>query len=575
MIIKKGVAVSSGIAIGKCHLVDRNKVFIIGYTITDVEGEVKKLKAAVRYTSGVLDKLQASNISGKINTEIYDAYKLFLEDELFIGAAEAIIKNENVNAEYALKKVRDNFVRTMTSSDNEYMRDRLHDIEHIYQRMQRHMYNIKYDEFDEAGSDSIIISHDLTASDIGTIVKKGIKGFAVDTGSKTAHSAIMAKAAGIVCVVGLGDICSCVSDGDTIIIDGFLGQVVVAPDERTLTDYEKKMEDYNRFLASFSTVKDIRCFLKDGEAVHLFANIENNGEISLLNVHGLEGVGLYRTEFLYMNSSNMSEDEQYNIYSEAVSMLHGKPLVLRSFDLGGDKFSRYMPRHEEQNPALGLRAVRYCLKYDEFFKTQIRAILRAASLGDIRLLIPMVSSADEIMEVRKIIASEGAKLNAAGVSHKENIKIGIMIELPATAMCPEKFFPFADFFSIGTNDLIQYLLGIDRANEYVRHLYSPAHPSVIMLLSKIYSDLKSAGKDVSVCGEMAGDCHYIPMLIGMGYRSFSMNPRASYMVRKVVSVFEVSECEKLISDMLAAPTVQAAEEILIRFNNEKFKGIYM
>lgn len=575
MIIKKGVAVSSGIAIGKCCLVDRNKVFITGYAVTDVDGEVKKLKAAVSYTSGVLDRLQYSNIAGKINTELYDAYKLLLEDELFIGEAESIIKNEQVNAEYALKKVRDNFISTMMSSDNEYMRDRLHDIEHIYQRMQRHMYNIKYDEFDEAGSGSVIISHDLTTSDIDTIIKKGIKGFAIDIGSKTSHNAIMAKSAGIVCVIGLGDVYDSVSDGDTVIIDGFLGQVVVSPDDNTLKCYEKKMEEYNRFLSSFKAVKDARCFSKDGAAVHLFANIENNGEITLLDVHGLEGVGLYRTEFLYMNGGNICEEEQYRIYSEAVSMLHGKHLVLRSFDLGGDKMSRYMPHPEEQNPAMGLRAIRYCLKYDNFFRTQLRAILRAASLGDVRLLLPMVSSADELIEVKKIIASECEKLKADGVPHNKDVKTGIMVELPSAAMCINKFFPYADFFSVGTNDLIQYLLGIDRNNENVSHIYSPAHHSVITLLSKVSNDTKAAGKEVSVCGEIAGDCRYISMLIGMGYRSFSMNPRASYMVRKVVSRLDTSECTRLIDDMLAAPTVKAAEKILAGFNNEKVNGIYM
>ncbi|MBQ3033035.1 MAG: phosphoenolpyruvate--protein phosphotransferase [Deferribacterales bacterium] len=575
MIIKKGIAVSSGIAIGKCCLVDRNKVFVTGYTVSDVESEIDKLKEAVNYTSGVIDRLQYSNIVGKINKELYDAYKLLLEDELFIGEAVSIIKKEKVNAEFALKKVRDNFIDTMMASDNEYMRGRAYDIEHIYQRIQRHMSNIKYDEFDEADSDSLIISHDLAASDIEVIIKKGIKGFATDIGSKTSHNAIMAKSAGLVSVMGLADIYDSVSNGITVIIDGFLGQVIVEPDEKTLSIYKKKMDEYNKFLSSFNKVKDRNCFSKDGVQIHLSANIENNAEITLLDVYGLKGVGLYRTEFLYLNNSVMKDEEpQYKAYSEAVSMLRGKQLTLRSFDLGGDKISRYMPFPDENNPAMGLRAIRFCLKHENFFRTQLRAVLRAAAEGDIRLLIPMVSSVDELINVKDIIDSECNKLKNDNIPYN-SVKIGVMIELPSAAMSIDKFVPYADFFSVGTNDLIQYLLGVDRNNENVNHIYSPAHFSVISILKHLYMRAKVAGKEISICGEIAGDCRYISMLIGIGYRSFSMSPRASYMVRKVISMLDTSECSSLVEDMLAAPSVKDAEKILTIFNNNKVNNIYL
>lgn len=575
MIIKKGIATSSGIAIGKCYLVDRNNVFIKGYEIDNIDNEVNKLKAAVSYTSGVIEKLQYSNIAGKINTELYDAYKLLLEDELFIGEAEHIIKSEKINAEYALKKVRDNIINTMMESDNEYLRDRVYDIEHIYQRIQRHMSNLKYDEFDDAKSDSIIISHDLTAADMNTIIKKDIKGFATDTGGKTSHNAIVAKSSGIVSVMGLSDIYKDVKNGDTIIIDGFLGQVVINPDNKTLLSYESKMDEYNKFLSSFKQVKDTRCFTKDNKEVELYGNIENNGEITLLDVHGLKGVGLYRTEFFYINNGSMSEEEQYKIYSDAVSMMKGKPLIIRSFDLGGDKISRYMPHPEEENPVMGLRAIRYSLKYQSYFRTQIRAILRVAAKGDIRLLLPMVSSVDELIEAKQIIDAECDILKSKNIEHNPNVSIGIMIELPSAALRIDKFFQYADFFSIGTNDLIQYFLGIDRNNDNVSHIYSPLHPAIITILKNI-SDLSNKyNKNISICGEIAGDCRYIPILLGLGYKSFSMNPRASYIVRKVISMLDSKECIKVVDDVLNASTVSEAEKLLNDFNQEKVNNIYM
>lgn len=575
MIIKKGIATSSGIAIGKCYLVDRNNVFIKGYTIQDVDNEIKKLKAAVNYTSGVIEKLQYSNISGKINTELYDAYKLLLEDELFVGEAESIIKNEFINAEYALKKVRDNIINTMMLSDNEYLRDRVYDIEHIYQRLQRHMSNLKYDEFDDADSSSIIIAHDLSASDMNIIIKKGIKGFATDTGGKTSHNAIVAKSSGIVSVMGLSDIYKNVKNNDVIIIDGFIGQVVINPDSKTLLSYEKKMDEYNKFLSSFKQIKDTKCYTKDNIEIELYGNIENNGEITLLDVHGLKGVGLYRTEFFYMNKGNISEDEQYNIYIDAVNKMKGKSIVLRTFDLGGDKISRYMPHPDEDNPVMGLRAIRYSLKYQMFFRTQIRAILRAAVNGDVKLLLPMVASVDELIEAKQIIDSECDILKSENIEHNNNIEIGVMIELPSAAISIEKFFPYVDFFSIGTNDLIQYILGIDRNNENVSHLYSPIHFSVINLLKLISDKVYSSNKKVSICGEIAGDCKYIPILIGLGFKSYSMNPRASYMVRKVVSNLNYNECKNLVDDILKAETIKEADKILNTFNYDKVKDVYM
>lgn len=573
MITKKGIAVSSGIAIGDCYPVDRNKVFISAQRIKDVDGEITKLKAAVNYTTDSIEQLKYSNIVGKVNRELYEAYKLLLEDELFIGEAEGIVRKEKVNAEYALKKVRDNIISAMSASDNEYIKERIYDIDHIYQRMQRHMSNLSYDEFEDAGADDIIISNDITPSDIEIMMKKGIKGFATNLGSKHSHNSIIARATGIVAVVGLRDIYDMVKKGDTIILDGFLGHAIINPDEKTMAHYQKRRADYQDFLFSCNKMKDCSCHTFDGQDVDLYANVENNDEITLVDVYGLKGVGLYRTEFVYMNDPDIGEESQYKTYLNAAKKLRGKELVLRTFDFGGDKVGRYIPQNREDNPAMGLRAVRYCLKNHNFFKEQLMAILRASVGSDLKLLIPMVSSVDELMDVRELITEACQMLKNKSIPHNENIKVGIMVELPSTAIALDKFMDHADFFSVGTNDLIQYILGVDRNNPDVNHLYSPAHHSVVSLLTHICKTASIHGKDVSLCGEIAGDCRYLPMLLGIGYRSFSMTPRASFMVRKAVSLLNVPECEELVKKISDSPTVKESENIIATFNADKLKEI--
>lgn len=575
MIIKKGIAVSSGIAIGKCYPVDRNKVFISGHRITDVEDEIKKLKAAVNYTSDVFDKLSYSNIVGKVNRELYEAYKLFLEDELFIGEAESVVRKDKVNAEYALKKVRDNIISGMSASDNAYLKERVHDIDHIYQRMQRHMSNIGYEEFEDATEENIIISNDIITSDIEIMIKKGIKGFATDLGSKHSHNSIISRSAGLISIVGLRNAYDQIKKGDTIILDGFVGQVIVNPDAQTLRQYERKRSDYMNFLHSSSKLKDSTCKTADGADINLYANVENNEELTLIDVYGLKGVGLYRTELVYMNNPDMCEENQYGTYLAASKKLKGKEFVIRTFDFGGDKIGKYIQNFQEENPAMGLRAIRYCLKNKDFFKDQLRAILRVAYCSDIKLMLPLVSSVDELLDVKEMIECECDELASMRVDHNRNIKLGIMVELPSAALSLDKFMPHVDFFSVGTNDLVQYLLGVDRNNPEVSHLYSPAHHSVVSILGHILHTASLYKKDVSVCGEIAGDCRYLPMLLGIGFRSFSMNPRSAYMVRKAVGILNTDDCEKLVDEIEGSLSVKEADNIIAKFNEKKLKEILM
>lgn len=566
MIIKKGTAISNGIAIGKALVICRDKISVKGYKIQDTNTEIEKLHTAVSHTSKLLDQMQ---LLSKTYKELYDVYKLLLTDESFIGKAVSIIEEEKVNAEYALKKVTDNLMNKLSLSDNEYFQARMHDIKDIYMRLVRYMSNIVVENIEEADENSILIFSDFTVSDIDSMVKKKVKGFVSSSGNKMSHKSIIVRESGIVAVSNIKNIDTVIKTGDIVIVDGFLGYVSINPDEATLKKYKKKKEDYENFLYSVKNDHDTTCKTKDGSIVSLYANINSNDELTHINVHGLNGVGLYRTEFLYINNGLLSEEEQYNIYKTALLALRNKPLVIRTFDLGGDKISRFMPNSIEENPALGLRAIRYSMKYRDFFSAQIRAVLRAGTSGDIRLLLPMISSVDELLEVKSIIESEKKRLQEMNIPYRDNIPVGIMIEVPSTAIAIDRFIKYADFFSIGTNDLIQYMIGVDRNNEDVSSLYSPVHPAILYTLKNIYDKVSESGKSISICGELAGDGRYTAVLIGLGYRSFSMNPRSSYMIRKMLSTFNVDDCKRLVNILLSCDTIDEIEALITDFNGKQ------
>lgn len=566
MIIKKGAAISNGIAIGKALVIYRDKISVKGYKIQDTNTEIEKLHTAVSHTSKLLDNMQ---LLSKTYKELYDVYKLLLTDESFIGKAVSIIKEEKVNAEYALKKVTDNLMTKLSLSNNEYFQARMHDIKDIYMRLVCYISNNVVENIEEADENSILIFSDFTVSDIDYMIKKKVKGFVSSLGNKMSHKSIIVRESGIVAVSNIKNVDTVIKTGDIVIVDGFLGYVSINPDERTLKKYKKKKDDYENFLYSVKNDCDTTCKTKDGSVVSLYANINSNDELTHINVHGLNGVGLYRTEFLYINNGLLSEEEQYNIYKTALLALHNKPLVVRTFDLGGDKISRFMPNSIEENPALGLRAIRYSMKYKDFFSTQIRAVLRAGTAGDIRFLLPMISSVDELLEVKSVIESERKRLQEMNIPYRDNIPVGIMVEVPSTAIAIDRFIKYADFFSIGTNDLIQYMIGVDRNNEDVSSLYSPVHPAILSTLKNIYDKVSESGKPISICGELAGDDRYTAVLIGLGYRSFSMNPRYSYMIRKMLSTFNVDDCKRLVNILLSCDTIDEIEALITDFNGKQ------
>jgi len=577
--ILKGIASSDGISIGRCYILDRQKINVRRYNISadEVASEKQKLKAAIAKTADFIStsKTMSEDSLTEEHAFIFDIYLMLLRDNMLIGEAEDTIEKDLVNAEYALSKAGGYLMSQFDKSPNEYLRERKSDINNVVQKILRFMSDEEMDTVLDAANADIIIAHDLTPSDTSQMTKKHIKGFATDLGSKTSHTSILARSLGIPAVVGLGDIASATKDGDLVIIDGFEGVVIVDPDEKTLEKYSSIDKRYEEYIQELAKLKNEEPVTKDGTRIYTYSNVELNDELHLSTAYNHDGVGLYRTEYIYMEHGDVSEEKQFQILKEAVENNgSNKPIVVRTFDLGADKLSKYMPHPEEQNPAMGLRAVRYSLKYQDFFNKQLRAILRASAYGEIQILFPMISGMEEFYRCSASLNKAKEDLREEGIAFNENMKVGVMMELPSLAIISDFIASEVDYFSVGTNDLIQYTLGIDRNNEFVAYLYRPAHPAVIRTLKNIIDSANKAGIGCTVCGEIAGEPKYIPMLLGLGFRSLSMSPGGLLKARMIIRTLNISDCEKLVDDLLGINIAKLAEEHVERFIEEKCSNVY-
>lgn len=578
MKIIKGIASSDGISIGRCYILDRQKITVKRYSISadDIASEKMRLEQAIAKTADFIStsKTMSEDSLTEEHSFIFDIYLMLLRDNMLIGEAEETIEKEKVNAEYALSKAGGYLMSQFDKSPNEYLRERKSDINNIVQKILRFMSDEEMDTVLDATNADIIIAHDLTPSDTSQMTKKNIKGFATDLGSKTSHTSILARSLGIPAVVGLEDIASAAKDGDLIIIDGFEGIVVINPDEKTLENYTLKDNRYADYIKELAKLTNEIPITKDGVRINTYSNVELNDELHLSSAYNHDGVGLYRTEYIYMEHGNVSEEKQFQILKEAVELNEGKPIVVRTFDLGADKLSKYMPHPDEQNPAMGLRAVRYSLKYGEFFNKQLRAILRASAFGELQVLFPMISGMEEYYRCSAALDKAKDELRDEGMDFNENIKVGVMMELPSLAVISDFIASEVDYFSVGTNDLIQYTLGIDRNNEFVAYLYRPSHPAVLRTLKKIIESANSAGIGCTVCGEIAGEPKYIPMLLGLGFRNLSMSPAGLLKARMIIRALDIADCEQLVEELLDIKIAKLAEEHVERFIEEKCSDVY-
>jgi phosphotransferase system enzyme I (PtsI) len=462
--------------------------------------------------------------------------------------------------------------KSVLSLSDDYMRERTSDLEYIERRILQNLAGKKVDDVTKVTDKSIIIANDLSPADTAILNVAEVLGFVIECGGKTSHTAIMARALKIPSVVGLKDVLTKVKKGDTVIVDGTHGVIIVNPDAEMLRKYKHKKAQHEEFEKRLLKYRDLAAESADGYKISLLANIEIVEEVGSVMDYGAEGVGLFRTEFLYLNKKELpSEDELFEIFKKTVQTVAPRPVTIRTLDIGGDKFMSHVDVAEEMNPVMGLRAIRFCLKEMEIFKTQLRAILRASAFGNMKIMFPMISCVDEVQQIKKILREVKAQLKKEKKPFNSEIPIGIMVEVPSSATIADLLAKEVNFFSIGTNDLIQYLLAIDRVNEQVSYLYEPLHPAVLRLLRRIIQAAHDNGIPVAMCGEMAGESMYIPILLGLGIDELSMNPVAILEAKKVLRTMNYKRCREVVDQLFSFTTAEDIKKFLNRKTKKYFQ----
>ncbi len=570
----RGIAASSGIAMGPAFLLKEEKVEIHRFEIQDVEQELKRFEEKVKQSIKELEKIQenAKRKLGEKEAEIFTAHIFVLQDPEYIGAVKEKIRSEAVNAEAALQEITDQFIMVFESMDNEYMKERAADIRDVSGRVLKRLAGIEENSIEDFEEPVVFVANDLTPSDTAQLDREKVAGFATNIGGRTSHSAIMARSMEIPAVVGLKDILEGVKPGDYLIVDGLEGVVYLNPTSSQVEKYAAKNKVYNAERAELAKLKTEPSITKDGHQVEIVANIGNPNDAKGAVTNGAEGIGLFRSEFLYMGRESLpSEEEQFQTYKQVAEMFSAKnPVVIRSLDIGGDKELPYLDLPKEMNPFLGYRAIRLCLDRTDIFKTQLRAILRASVYGNIKLMYPMIASLQELREANQVLAEVKQELDQQNISYNKEMEVGMMIEIPAAAVIADQLAKEVDFFSIGTNDLIQYTMAADRMNERVSYLYQPFNPAVLRLINMVIQAAHKEGKWTGMCGEMAGTLPAIPILLGMGLDEFSMSASSVLSARSLIRKLNIAEMKEVAEKVLQMET---AEEIVHYVEQEVLKKI--
>ncbi|MGY3778885.1 phosphoenolpyruvate--protein phosphotransferase [Isobaculum melis] len=564
----KGIAASDGIAIAKAYMLIEPDMSFNKVTVEDSEGEVNRLADALSKATTELQAIRekAAESLGEEEAQVFDAHLMVLADPELVGSIESNVRDNKVNAEAALKEVTDMFISMFEGmEDNPYMQERAADIKDVTKRVMSHLLNVKLPNPSMINEEVIVVAHDLTPSDTAQLNRKYVKAFVTDIGGRTSHSAIMARSLEIPAIVGTKSITDTVVDGDMIIIDGLEGDVLVHPESSDVEKYNTKAQAFADQKAEWEKLKNEATVTADGKHIELAANIGTPKDLEGVKNNGGEAVGLYRTEFLYMDSPDFpTEDAQFEAYKAVLEGMNGKPVVVRTMDIGGDKELPYLTLPHEMNPFLGYRAIRICLAEPDMFRTQLRALLRASVFGPLRIMFPMIATLAEFRAAKALLLEEKAKLVSEGVAVSDEIQVGIMIEIPAAAVIADKFAKEVDFFSIGTNDLIQYTMASDRMNERVSYLYQPYNPSILRLIKNVIDASHAEGKWTGMCGEMAGDQTAVPLLMGLGLDEFSMSASSILKTRSLMKRLDTAKmtelAEKAINDCDTADEVVALVE---------------
>ena len=556
----KGIAASAGISIAKAYKLESPKVEIVKKE-GDPAAEVEKFNAALEKTKKDIEgvKERAAKRLSEEELAVFDAHLMMAGDPEFAGQIVAMIENDKVNAEYAADTVATQMITMFESMDNDYFRERAADIKDVTFRLKCNLLGLTIPDLTAISEDSIIVAYDLTPSDTAQL-NEYVKGFATSIGGKTSHSAIMANSLEIPAVVGCGDILSAVNQGDTLVLDAVEGNVIINPDEAVIKEYEAKAKAFAEEKEALKVLVNAKSVTTDGHEVELAGNIGGFKDVEGVLKNGGEGVGLFRTEFLYMDSDHFpTEDEQFEAYKAVLEGMGGKKVVVRTLDIGGDKKLKYFTFPEEMNPFLGYRAIRLCLDRTDIFRTQLRALIRASVYGKLCIMFPMIATIKEFCDAKAIYEEEKANLIAEGVAVADNIEVGMMVEIPAAAVLADQFAKYADFFSIGTNDLIQYSMAADRMSENVSYLYQPYNPSVLRLIKMTIEGAHKEGKWAGMCGAMAGEEYAAPILLGLGLDEFSMSATQILKARKIINGLSKKEMGEVAAE---AVNKQTADEVL-------------
>ncbi|KWU54440.1 phosphoenolpyruvate--protein phosphotransferase [Bacillus mycoides] len=564
-IIIKGIAASQGIAIAKAFRLENPELIVEKIAVTNTNQEVERFEQAIETSKSELEgiKEHARKELGEDKAEIFAAHLLVLSDPELINPIKDKIKDEQVNAEFALNEVATMFVNLFETMDNEYMKERVTDIRDVTKRVLSHLLGVTIANTSMISEEVVIVAEDLTPSDTAQLNRKYIKGFTTAIGGRTSHSAIMACSMEIPAVVGTKIVTNDIENGVLVIVDGLDGKVIVNPTEDVVGIYENKKAAYEVQKAEWAKIVNEPTLSSDGHQVEIFANIGTPEDVKGVLENGGEGVGLYRTEFLYMGRDTLpTEEEQFEAYKSVLKQMEGKPVVVRTLDIGGDKELLYLNLPKETNPFLGFRAIRLCLEMQDMFRAQLRALLRASVYGNLKIMFPMIATLDEFRQAKAILIEEKEKLRAEGTTVAEGIEIGMMVEIPSSAVMAHRFAKEVDFFSIGTNDLIQYTLAADRMNERVSYLYQPYNPAILRLIKNVIDAAHKEGKWAGICGEMAGDEIAIPILLGLGLDEFSMSATSILRARDQILNLSKGEINLVIEQILNMTTSEEVERFV-------------
>ena len=562
----KGIPASPGLAIAKALIVKHVDLNVEATLKNPVNEEIQRFNDAIKSSSEDINQVRNKAVEelGEDKAAIFDAHLMILEDPEMVASTISMIESSKVSAEYAFQSITNQFVQIFESMNNEYMKERAADIKDVSKRVISKLLGQESIDLSKLDSDVILIAHDLTPSETATMDKSKVLGFITEIGGKTSHTAIMARTLEIPAVVGFTGATETIKNGDLVMVNGVTGMININPSQEEINSFTTKQDEYIRYRNDLKEFHGKETLTKDGHHVELAGNIGSAEDLDVLLKNDAEGVGLFRTEFLYMNRDQFpSEEEQFTAYKTILEGMKNKPVVIRTLDIGGDKHLDYLKLNEEMNPFLGYRAIRICLDQPEIFRTQLRALFRASVYGNLRIMFPMISSLEELLEARKVVDSVKAELMNEGVSYSESVQIGMMIEIPSAAIISDILAKHVDFFSIGTNDLIQYSCAVDRMNEKISHLYNPYHPALIRMVKMVIDAGHSEGIWVGMCGEVAGDPTMIPLLLGLGLDEFSMSPISILSSRKIMSELSMEKCRNIATQVMSLSDSDSIKRFLL------------